>query len=172
MKLPRIHLVIIGTVGALAVVALGIWIFFAVRSNALRTEIVAIETEIASKTAESIYLGSIRSILKTSKADIGLIEKRFVKKDTVPKFIELLESKADRAGIKADFGTIDITSASKLRVQMTGKGSWTDVIGFISTLESLPYASKIENVTISKADPKLSGWGFGLELIAYLEETQ
>ncbi len=173
MKTPRSHIIVVSILGACTLIALGAWIFLAIKSNSLRQENIAIETKIQAKTLESSYLTSVRNVIKGSKKEIAVVEKRFIEKDSVPQFIDLLESEAVSAGIKADFGSIDVleegVNNGALRIRMSGTGSWTNVTRFITTLETLPYASKVEGLTLSKSDTKSANWSFNLELIQYLK---
>jgi Tfp pilus assembly protein PilO len=162
----------VSILGVCTLLTLGAWIFLALESNSLRQESIAVEKKIFAKTAESTHLSSMRNVIKSSKSDVATIEKHFIKKDSVPQFIDMLESEAVSVGVKADFGSIDVleegVNSGALRIRMSGTGSWTAVTRFITTIETLPYASKVEGMTLSKSDTKSANWNFNLELIQYL----
>lgn len=163
------HLITISVLSLLALGSLALWVFIGVKAHSLKDEAVSIESDMATKTSESAYLNSVRNVLKSSKSDLAAINSRFIDKDGVPSFIDLLERKAKTAGVQADFGSIVITPADAgggtLKLSMTGSGTWSNIIQFISVLESLPYASRIETASFSTIDKK---WTFSLEFIQHL----
>jgi len=175
MNFSRTHSITLSILGVTTLVSLSLWVFLALTSNNLKTETVAIQSEITTKTADSSYYSSVRTALKNSKKNIASIDGTFITKDDVPRFIDLLESKASGVGIKADFGSIDITGATEtssvLRVRITATGAWLNLVSFVNTLESLPYALRVENLSFSKTDNKGSAWNMSLELTQYIKPT-
>ncbi len=67
---------------------------------------------------------------------------------------------------------------------MSGTGTWSKVIDFVSTLDSLPYASKIEEVNFTRSGANMEAgtstdgkaveplWNFNLDLAQNLKATQ
>jgi hypothetical protein len=60
---------------------------------------------------------------------------------------------------------------------MTGAGTWENAISFVATLDSIPFASKIETLNFSKpfdteGRASTSTWNFNLELVQYLKEEK
>lgn len=163
------HIIPISVLGLLVLTALALWIFIGAKSHSFKAEAMAIETDLATKTTQDAYLGSVRNALRGSKAELAAIEGRFIGKDDIPEFINMLESRASSTGVLADFGSISVvpteSGSGMLKIHMTGSGSWSEVTSFIARLESLPYASKIESATFSNLDKR---WSFGLDFIQHL----
>lgn len=171
MKLSKTYIITLSILGILTLSALSLWIFIMMKTSSLKAESLAVESDIITKTSEGSYFNSIRNVLKGSKQDLEIIDSRFITKDSVPQFIGLLETKSAQAGIKSDFSSIDIGAEGLLRIRITGTGTWSNIIEFIATLESLPYASKIESVSFSKPDVKESIWSFGLDFTENISEN-
>jgi Tfp pilus assembly protein PilO len=179
MKSHRTSLVTVIILGILVVALLGAWIFFGYKASSYKKEIALLATEAKNKSALDAYLSSVRNALRDSKSDLAIIKSQFITKDEIPEFINLLESKASKSGVRADFSSINIntdeTSREVLKIKITGTGDWNNVTDFISTLDSLPYASHIGSINLNK----ISGapqdktialtWGFSMELSQYLE---
>jgi len=176
MKSTRTRTITISILCLGIAVFLGLWIFFIVGGRALKNESIAIESDSASKMSQGRYFTSIRQALKGSKAELALVDSRFIDKDGIPKFISLLESKSVQSGVDTDFGLIDTLPQTEnhsiLRVRITGSGSWINTMLFITSLESLPYASEVETISLAKGAEKSNVWGFNLELTMYLEEKK
>jgi hypothetical protein len=156
----------------ISIALLGGWIFLAYKSRSYRNELSTIEAEARNKSSENSYLISVKSVLRDSKEDIDVINSRFLHKDSLPEYINLLEGKVAEAGIKADFGSINADQKT-FSVRMTGSGSWEKVIDFIAVIDSLPYASKIDNIGIqmnggSQDANAAQVWNFTLSLTQYL----
>jgi hypothetical protein len=158
------------------------WSFISYRSAIIKTDIDTAISETRSQSTENIYLGSVRNALRDAKDDLLLVEDRFVDKDNVPEFISILEGIASRTDVRADLGSINIEQANKgehgtLRIRMTGAGTWENAISFVATLDSIPFASKIETLNFSKpfdteGRASTSTWNFNLELVQYLKEEK
>jgi hypothetical protein len=176
MKISKTYIVTLSILASLTLVTLGLWIFLIMKSSSLKAESLAVESDILARTSEGTYFNSIRNVLKGSKPHLETIDSRFIDKDSVPQFIDLLETKSSEAGIKSDFSSIDIGTQSGseglLRIRIAGTGTWGNIISFIATLESLPYASKIENVSFAKPDIKDSIWSFSLDFTENLSEKK
>lgn len=154
--------------------ALFSWGYITYKSHALRKEAALIQTEAKLGATRGSYFLSIKNVLRDSRKEIAAIEGRFVQKEKVPEFVSLLESMAERSAVKIDFGSLNLDDATKLRIRMTGSGSWIDVASFIRDLEALPYAARIESVQIAKAPSQEgkpnAGWNFNLELVEQIAQ--
>lgn len=173
------HTLILSALSIAALLVLCLWVFLYIKGTSIKAEALAVESDIAAKRNDETYLASVHNALKNSKADIASIDARFINKDGIPAFIDLLESKISHAGIKADVGSIDIATDANgsevLRLHITGTGSWENVLSFITALESLPTASKAESVTFQKTndtDVKNTTWSFGVDFIQYLSNKK
>ncbi len=162
---------------------LGVWVFLIYKTSALSNEITLIAAEARNRNSQSTYASAIRNTLRDSKDDLATIDNRFVNEDNVPEFINVLEDKAAQIGVKTNFGSINVEPARgdspypQLRVKMTGSGVWEKVVGFVSTLDALPYVARIENVNFIKVgsnDEKnaTTTWSFNVELVQYIKEKK
>ncbi|MEN9621810.1 MAG: Pilus assembly protein PilO [Candidatus Parcubacteria bacterium] len=176
MKISKTYIVTLSVLGTLTLLTLGLWIFLIMKSSSLKSESLAVESDILARTSEGAYFNSIRNVLKGSKPYLETIDSRFIDKDSVPQFIDLLETKSLEAGINSDFSSIDIGaqngSEGLLRIRITGTGTWSNIISFIATLESLPYASKIESLSFAKPNIKESIWSFSLDFTENISEKK
>ncbi len=162
-------------------VVLAAWIFLIYKSSQISGGIASIAEEARNRNSESTYASTVRNTLRNSKDALLRIENRFVTEEGVPEFINILEDKAAQVGVRADFGSINVEPTKgdspypQLRVKMSGSGRWEKIVGFISTLDALPYISRIESVNFIKmgsTDEKnaTTSWSFNLELIQYIKE--
>ena len=161
-----------------AVVLFGAWAFIAYKSFSFKRQIATISKELDTKSSQDSYLTSLKNTLRDSKVEMDSIDKRFVMKEGVPAFITMLENKAAELGVKVDFGSINIEEGEildgTLKLQIAGSGTWTAVTNFIVALDSLPYASTIEEMRIynpsamSEKAEITSEWKFNVNLKQYL----
>lgn len=162
---------------------MGVWGFLIYKTGKTSSEISLIGTEARNKNSESSYISAVRNTMRDSKEELAKIDGRFVSEDSVPEFINVLEDRAAQTGIRADLGSINVEPARDdvpyplLRVKMAGSGRWEKIVGFISTLDALPYVTRIENVTFIKASDNGSKsatttWSFNLDLVQYIKEKK
>jgi Tfp pilus assembly protein PilO len=169
------------TICGIALFLLGAWAFIAYKSFSYKSQIATISEEIRSKSSEDSYLISLRSTLREAKDEAETIERRFISEENVPAFITMLEEKAASFGVKVDFSGINVKKSEEeallegvLALQMTGSGTWSAVTAFIVSLDSLPYATTIEEIRVSNptvasetAEPA-ADWKFNVSLKQYL----
>lgn len=177
---PKITLIFLSLC---VIVVLAAWIFLIYKSSHISGSIAFIAEEARNRSSESTYVSTVRNTLRDSKDALTAIENRFVAEESVPEFINVLEDKAAQVGVRTDLGSINVEPAKgdapypQLRVKMSGNGRWEKVVGFISTLDALPYVSRIEHVNFIKmgsSDEKnaTTSWSFNLELIQYIKEKK
>lgn len=178
MKHTSTHTVIISILTGILLLSLSVWVFLIIQSNSIKSENSNVEAKIITGGAHESYLNSIRTVLKRSKNELAIIHGQFIKKDNVSEFISLLEAEALANNLDTDFSSIDSTPKDALRdtlkIRITSSGTWIHTMRFIKMLESLPYASKIEELTLVKeADPekKTFVWKTNINLVAYVLHT-
>jgi Tfp pilus assembly protein PilO len=165
-------------VAILLVIVLGLfgaWCFFVYRSSALRGEIAALQSASDEVSAKESKLISLKNVMRDSKDDIDLISSRFIAKDDIPKFIDMLETDAQGANVKADLSSINLedgepSAIRALKVHVSGSGSWKDSVGFIALIESLPYALSVDSLSLSKTGDsgknKSDTWNWNADITA------
>ncbi len=157
-----------------ALVLLGAWIFIVYKSYSYKSQIATISQELKTKSSENVYLTSLKTTLREAKNEAEAIDKRFVSEENVPAFITMLEDKATDLGVKVDFGSINLEEGQildgTLKLQISGSGTWENVMRFIVMLDSLPYASTIEEMRLhnpsdfSEKGNVTSEWNFNVNL--------
>ena len=165
----------------IALLIFGAWAFIVYKSYSYKSQIAAISEEIKSRSSEDSYLISLRNTLRDAKAEAGTLEKRFISEEEIPAFITMLEDRAATLGAKVDFGAITVKKSEEgalldgtLELQITGSGTWGSATEFIVSLDSLPYASTIEEMRVynptamsETAEPGAE-WRFNVNLLQYL----
>ncbi len=145
------------------------WALLIHGSYALRNDIASISAKAESVSAREAYLVSLQNALKDSGDDLALIDGRFITKDGIPTFTDMLDAKALAAGVKADIGSLNLDETGDARtphalaIHMTGSGAWKNVASFISTVESLPYAIRIDGASLAVADARSGSWNFSID---------
>lgn len=161
-------------------VLLSVWAFLIYKSVSTRSHIVTIEAEAREKSSESTYSNSVRNILRDSKENLEAIDARFVPEESVPEFITMLESQAETSKVRVNLSGIDVTPTSphaQLQVKVNGFGEWKNVVSFVTALDSMPYASRINNVNFTKQGvgnnaEATTTWAFNLDFVQYLKEEK
>lgn len=152
------------------------WIYIVRESYSMKIEIATTETNIENSTTRNEYLSSLKNVLENSKTDLALIDGKFISKDEIPGLIDLIDGKAQDLGVTLSVGSLNFdetatTFPRELKIHATGSGAWGSDIKFISYLESLPYASKINNLmlTAQKGVSKdgSNSWNFSADIIVY-----
>lgn len=164
------------------VISLGVlWLFLLVKSFSYKSEILNIRQDVAEAESRSTRLFSVRDIWRSTEGDLGSIEERFIREDEVPSFISMLEGQAETSSVKADLSGIIIDPANKnspfrfLRVRVNVSGSWSDLISFVHSLDTMAYASRVDKISLSKsadsADPNISGtvWNAVVDISQYIK---
>lgn len=181
MKNNSISKIALVSLSLCTLVLLSAWAFLMYESGSLHTKIVEIALEAEDKSFESTYSSSVRNTLREAKADLSLIDQRFVEKDLVPEFINVLEQKGDASGAQVNLGSINVEPGAPyglLKIRMTGSGTWEQMLSFVSVLDSLPYVLRIDNLSFTKRGIGTTGaqattsWGFNLDIVQYVKETK
>ena len=172
--MASVRKIFIWILSGLALALFCLWIYLIYMSYTYRTEIATISGSFALAAQKETYLASVRSVIRSSSADIKSMQDRFVEEVDVPEFIDLLEGMAADIGIKADLGAIQLDPPEAdykfrvLNLHMTVSGSWGRTVSFIDALDGMPYASHIERVNLSKPSGD-AGWVADIDLIQYVQ---
>ena len=169
----------------LAAALLAGWAWIAYEGRSMKADIASIAGKTESAAADYAYLLSLKVTLRDSKDDLAAIDSRFIGKDGIPAFIDMLEARARAANVAANLGSISLDDSGDpllprtLSMHMTGAGLWKDATAFISEVESLPYALQVGDIELSraavdqtkaagKAAPQGNVWNFNADLTAYV----
>ncbi len=143
------------------------WGFLLYKSFSLRGDIAAISTQADSAQARDAKTLSLKSALRESRDSVAVINGRFVTKDGIPAFIDLLEAKGDEVGVQVSLDSINLDQ--NLHIHVVGSGSWKAAVSYVSVLESLPYSIAIDNLALSKIDGSGGRWNIGLDLAVLVD---
>lgn len=93
----------------------------------------------------------------TSRAEF---ENFIVKDADVVKLVEAVETAAKRERVSANIVSVNVVPGSwkyheSLQMNIAGKGSFAALSAFLSDVEALPLASRLDNATFTAAD---AGW--------------
>jgi len=148
----------------LSVAFLSAWAILVYKSYAMKGDIAKISQAADDIAAKDANLLSQKTMLRDLKDDVALVDGMFLSKDGIPPFIDMLDSKAQAFGIKADIGSINLEEGDAehlgtLKLHIKGQGSWQDSVKFISLLESLPYALQMDALSIARGEAKAGDKG-------------
>jgi hypothetical protein len=149
---------------------IGAWSFILYTSFSLKGKIASISSQADSAQARDAHTLSLKSALRESRDSVTLINSRFITKDGIPAFIDLLEVKADALGLTVNLDSINLDQ--NLHIHITGSGSWKSAVSYVSTLEALPYAVSLDNLMLSKIDGSGTRWNIGLDLTTLVDSNQ
>lgn len=156
---------------ALSLALLGAWGFLAYEGFKLREAAAVATAAEAERSERAAYLSTVKGALRQSEADLAAIDARFVDRDDVPGYITEIEAEADRAGVAVSMGAIDLETPSDapvgaLRLGLSVSGSWQQVIGFVAHLESMPYASSVTSLSLSKrVSENGTSWSAAIDML-------
>ncbi len=160
-------------VSLIALTLSAFWIFLIYKTESLKSQADAIEKNIIAKNNQSTYLNSVRIALKNTQNDLSVIDSHFIDKDGIPEFIDMIESRAQNLGIKLDLGTLDIAAGDQnintLRIRMNSSGNWLSLMKFVSYIETLASAIRIEQMTLTHGDPTGTLWNMNIEVTQRLK---
>jgi hypothetical protein len=157
----------------LTVVFFTAWGVLIYRGYSIKAEIAATAGATENAQAKSARLLSLKNTVRDLKDDIEVIEDRFIAKDGIPAFIDMLDTQAEKAGVKININSINLDEndplLQTLKIHMTGSGSWEGAVRLIDILEKLPYALEIKNLSFQKSneDDKNAGmwnWNANIEV--------
>jgi Tfp pilus assembly protein PilO len=147
------------------------WQYIVYKSYSMKSDIAMIASQAQESTARGAYLLSLKGTLTDLKGDLAQIDNRFVTRDGIPGVIDDIEARAQQMGVKVDVGSVNLEEATDptaphaLKLHVSGSGSWRGDMSFISTVESLPYTAKVENLDMAVS---ARVWSFNTDLIIYV----
>lgn len=114
------------------------------------------QNELLAQAKQESSLAAKRSLAQDTAGMREGLSALLVRRDQAVAFIESLEALGAKSGttaaIKAvEAGKVESGTASveELRTVLEAKGAWQNVLRFLALLELLPYASRLEQVSLS-----------------------
>ncbi len=152
--------------GALAVLGVAGYVLMFSYVRAEGAKLAALEQELTHATQKESVLKSVKTIVTDTALDRATLERSFIGKEGIVPFLELVEGAGERAGVKTQVTSVSIerdagkdVSFERLRVSVTGEGSFSQVLAFFVIVEGLPFGVHTEGANISeKAWPDAAGW--------------
>lgn len=162
---------------AVLLALLGALGFIVYQSYAYKADISALQSAARDASALAARQAALERNLKGSKADLDAVDARFVREGEVSDFIDMLERSAEAQGVSANIGSISLEQNARdggikaLSLRVDGTGSWSQALGFMAALESMPYALRVNVATLQKVsgDGAPGGlWRFAADLRQYV----
>lgn len=142
------------------------------RLETARAELALSQREIAEIQAREASFTQLSRDLEETKSDREALEIFLIKPDDVVGFLSLIETLG--AGYSTTVSTASLTVAEEseafdtLRIEIKVIGPMEGVLQVLKALETLPYASRIDAVTLAAAGGEQGGWEG--DLVLYLAE--
>jgi Tfp pilus assembly protein PilO len=143
----------------IALAALGGFSYVVSYISGLSQKTSDIKSDIESKQIKINHIQNVnKSAEKTSEDGIKIVN-YFIKSDGVIDFVSSVESTAGDFSLKYNTTSIDnagndvLAAQGKdlLKMSMTLSGSWKNILRFLTYIESLPYAVRVERVELSSS---------------------
>jgi len=151
------------TISVFALVAsviLCVGMFLIIKGQNERASEISTKNQIVSNDRENIR--AIEKVLKDTVYERSLLDSYVIEPEGSINFIEFVEKLGLQNGVSLEIHTIEPSSWSgangelleALTLQLTATGSWANVYNFFSSVELMPYLTKIERVIIEKVVDK------------------
>ncbi len=144
-------------------VACGVYAFALYTVVRIQNTVGTLGDKVALETKEQSRLTAARSILASSASQRASLATYLLKRDDVASFIDELSRLQAASGTSMDVRSVDAKkggvgkAAEELGLTVAVSGSWSQVMHFLSLIESLPYGvgiTSIDFVNRSQSDPK------------------
>jgi hypothetical protein len=169
MKTSFTHHALLYTFSALALAIAGIWGFLLYEASSYRAETATLSQATAEALRNDSYSASLMNALRGVSGTIESLDGWFIDESDVPRFISRLEAKAKAAGVDLDIGSVSLESAGEdmgglkaLKLRLAGRGSWVNVVGFVSTLESMKSALRVDAMSLRSG---AGGWQSSIDVV-------
>jgi hypothetical protein len=129
-------------------------VYYMIRSNIQKT--IALENAHAELESSEEAARVLRSSLEVIGPEIDKLSSRIIEANGVVDFIEMIESRARRLGVSIEVQTaaeLDHESSDKhkiLELSFRTQGSWENTYKFVAFLESLPYQSTLNQMSLEE----------------------
>ena len=107
-----------------------------------------------SLDSEITHLASYKRLSEQVDEGRDKIAAYFINNETLPEFIESLETLAARGGVELDLTQAEVeekSGAKQVRLELSAAGSFSKVTDYLAQVESLPYGIAFSSVRLDKA---------------------
>lgn len=138
----------------LVAISLGSFFLYLIISRDREANTLALEARELIKKDEQA--SSVRIALRESSDTLEKIDNVFIREDEISSFIDSLEAIASDYGVNISIGSISVEaipntpSNKQLRIRISSAGSWSELVSFMSHLESLSKAVLVQKFSLNK----------------------
>ncbi len=175
MKTSFTHHALLYIFSALALVIASVWGLLLYQASSYKAETATLSRTTAEALRDDSYSASLMSALRGVSGTIESLDGWFIDESDVPRFIGRLEASAKASGVDLDIGSVSLGSAGEgmgglkaLTLRLAGRGSWADVVGFVSTLESMKSALRVDTLSLRAG---ASGWQSTIDVVQLVTPT-
>jgi len=171
MERRSTQLVLVSLAALVAVVCAAAWGFLIHKSSQYRADMAVVAQEIADASIKNSRHASIRASLKDVRGSIDEISANFIQESQIPDFISGLEKSAGDYGIELDISSINLGGTPEdlvprsLSLRLNGRGTWRDSVAFIASLDAMPYALDVDDVSLNAGEGE---WRFVVDVVQYV----
>lgn len=143
------------TIAAIAVFVAGYFAYDHIRNlNLKASEEVALWKEDQGRKEE---LAMLEKKIAAIRANDSALQSMFLSEENTVRFFDTLETLADELGAtttisslrKLSAGTIGTSTVERVAMTVTVEGDWQALYNYLALLEVLPYASRLDAVTLA-----------------------
>ncbi len=127
-----------------------------------------IQNSIDISTKQNQYTLSLQESIQNASGDIKKVNDSILSFDKDVNFIEQLENLARENGLSVSIDSLSVgdtpnvssDNLTSLEIQASAQGSWAGMMVFLSKLESMPFAMRVERFDLANSSnnsPNLSG---------------
>lgn len=161
MKKPLTALIL---AAILFIATAGFYFFFYSAIRASQEDVARLEEGMREAQARERLNRTLEILVRDTEKERATLAQHFVSADGVVGFIEYLEGLGRRAGATVKVGAIDVgesflaTRLDHLTLTISASGSFASVARFVSLLETLPYISVIDEMSLEKRAAAKNTW--------------
>lgn len=154
---------------AIALMAGLVWLHY---NSATKSRDLLEQGETARQRSQQ--LARLRSLVERTADDRRELEEHFINQDSLPTFIEKLESLETSNQINLDLVSVEAVSEPQplIKFNLSLTGSQSKLLAFIKDLEALPYQLRLQSGKLQTVTTEESGLTWTSELVLELLSYQ
>lgn len=129
--------------GTLAIIVVWVALFFLIQKDK------AVVVEVQGRSSQ--LLGVSRPVTNLNKEKVAKINDYFIAGGSTIKLLETIESLGQKAGVKLAMGQAG-ENVTELKLNLSTEGSYSSTLKFLQSLETLPYAAKVDRLELRKGE--------------------
>lgn len=145
----------------LALFAFGAFLSVGFFERKALADVARIEETLRHETKREIELRSMRQVLADTVALRDELSERFVTDDTLVPFLERFEALGRGTGAEVEVRSLSVErhedGTALFRLMVEAKGSWSELMQFLSLAEHMPFRLAFSTVEITK-NPESGMW--------------